>query len=67
MAENTQSARTSNTPVAHGWCTWHQAYASGVRLIDAHEHTSGPNSGGNRFACPPCMEKHGLVPLADRV
>jgi hypothetical protein len=60
----TQTADTPNTPTGYGWCAWHQNYARGVRLIEAHEEASGPR--GNVFACRPCREAYDLVPLADR-
>lgn len=49
---------------AYGWCSWHEAHASGVRLIQAHEQGSGP--GGGAFACRPCRESFGLVPFSER-
>lgn len=64
MADTTHTPDTSNTPTAYGYCSWHQGSAEGVRMIAVHEQASGP--GGGVFACPPCMEKHGLVPFADR-
>ena len=53
-----------NTPTAYAWCSWHDGFAEGVRLIDVIEQGSG--SGGNLFACEPCREIHRLVPYADR-
>lgn len=64
MAEPTQDTSTPNSPTAYGWCAWHNGFATGVRLIHVHEQASGP--GGSIFACGPCREKHGLVPLADQ-
>lgn len=63
MAEGTQDTTAPNTPVAYGWCHWHQSHASGVRLVRAIEQGSGV--GANFFACRPCREAYGLVPLAD--
>lgn len=47
-----------------GYCSWHGANASGVRLIHAHEQGSGP--GGGVFACHSCRMAYGLVPFADQ-
>lgn len=65
MAEPTQAPDTPTTPApaAYGWCSWHEGYASGIRLIHVHEQGSGP--GGGIFACGPCRETHRLVPFAD--
>lgn len=51
-------------PVAYGWCSWHEGYAGGIRLIHVHEQGSGP--GGGIFACGPCRDVHGLVPFSDQ-
>lgn len=64
MAEPTQPTATEDTPTAFGWCAWHLGIATGVRLINIIEQGSGP--GRTQFACPPCMDQHGLVPLTDR-
>lgn len=64
MAENRTPAPVQHTPASWGWCSWHSAFAAGVRLIQVHEQGSG--SGGGTYACPPCRQKHGLVPLADQ-
>lgn len=55
---------TASVVHAFGWCSWHQASAVGVRVIQIDEQGSG--SGGVRYACAPCREEHSLVPLADR-
>lgn len=64
MAEPTTTPDTSNTPGSYGYCAWHQAFASNVRLIQVHEQGSGP--GGGAFACRPCRESYGLVPFSDQ-
>jgi hypothetical protein len=64
MAEPTHTPDTSNTHGSYGYCAWHQAHASGVRLIQVQEQGSGP--GGGAFACRPCRESYGLVPFADQ-
>jgi hypothetical protein len=66
MAETTQADTFPGTPASYGWCAWHQKYARGVRLIRVEEAGSGPGTAGGKFACSPCREAHGLVPLADR-
>ncbi|WP_329545581.1 hypothetical protein OG548_14480 [Streptomyces sp. NBC_01356] len=38
-----------------------------MRLIDVIEHSSGPGTAGNHFACRPCREGYDLVPLADQL
>ena len=55
-----------SSPTGYGWCAWHQAFASGVRLIQVRDAGSGPGSGGNAFACNSCRVAYDLVPLADR-
>lgn len=65
MSEPTRTPDTSNTPTtAYGWCSWHEAHASGVRLIHSVEQGSGP--GGGAFACHSCRVAYDLVPFADR-
>lgn len=64
MAERTHTPDTSNSPRSYGWCSWHDGYAGGVRLIQVHEQGSG--AGGNVFACGPCRTAHKLVAFADR-
>lgn len=51
-------------PVAYGWCSWHGAFAGGVRLIHVQEQGSGP--GGGVFACGPCRVEHKLVLFGER-
>ncbi|MFC8985195.1 hypothetical protein [Streptomyces sp. NPDC057115] len=70
MAEPSQPTTTQDTPETtapperYGYCHWHQASARGIHLIDAIEQGSGP--GITYYACPPCIQTHRLVPLADR-
>lgn len=61
-----QNEDASGTPVGYGYCAWHRQFARGVRLIRVEEAGSGPGTMGNKFACPPCRQAYGLVPLADR-
>jgi hypothetical protein len=64
MAEPTQSPAQQDTPTNYGYCSWHQRFASDIRLIDVIEQGSG--AGGAHYACGPCREQHGLVPFAER-
>lgn len=66
MSESTQPAATGEetSPTAYAFCSWHQRFAGGVRLIDVIEQGSGP--GGAQYACGPCRKMYGLVPFADR-
>ena len=64
MSESTQPTATEGTPTAYGFCSWHQRFAAGVRLIDVIEQGSGP--GCVHYACPDCMTAYRLVPFADR-
>ncbi|MGY0067193.1 hypothetical protein ACWZEH_10245 [Streptomyces sp. QTS137] len=64
MDESTQTEDAAGTPTSYGFCSWHNRFAAGVRLIDVIEQGSGP--GHVHYACPPCREVHGLVPYADR-
>lgn len=66
MSQESQAAATANTPTGYGWCAWHQGHAEGVRLIEVIEQGSGPGTAGNHFACRPCRQGYGLVPLADQ-
>lgn len=60
----TQPTATEGNPTTYGFCSWHQRFADGVRLIDVIEQGSG--SGGTAYACRPCISLHRLVPFADR-
>ncbi|WP_328439396.1 hypothetical protein OHA71_23955 [Streptomyces sp. NBC_00444] len=64
----TETKTTPPKPKAagrNGWCSWHEAYARGVRLIRIEDAGSGPRQ-MSAFACRPCREAYDLVPLADR-
>lgn len=43
------------------WCDWHHGYAHGTALIHVREVGSGP--GIMQYACPDCVQEHGLTPL----
>ncbi|MFD7711245.1 hypothetical protein [Streptomyces sp. NPDC059786] len=67
MHDDTHAAAPSDRyDAVFGWCAWHGGHARGVRLIRVEEAGSGPCTAGSLYACPPCREKHGLIPLADR-
>lgn len=63
MSETTQATPGQTIPTIYAWCTWHAAYSHGCRLVRIVEQ--GSNGGGGIFACTPCREKNGLVPVAD--
>lgn len=67
MSQDPETEKTSAVPIGIGYCAWHKDIARGVRLVRIHEGGSGPNAAGRKFACAPCLEKFGLVPLADRL
>ncbi|MEU8728779.1 hypothetical protein AB0C68_05285 [Streptomyces tendae] len=65
MPETTHTQQDSDSgPRTIGWCAWHKDVADDVRVIQVDEQGSGP--GGVRHACQPCIDKHGLVPFAER-
>lgn len=62
MAEPTQD--TSPRTSTRNWCHWHEGPSETAVLVAAHERNSGPPF--PLYACAPCREQRGLVPLADR-
>jgi hypothetical protein len=62
--DSTQTEPGAGTPTGYGFCSWHNRFAAGVRLINVIEQASG--SGGAQYACGPCRQVHGLIPFADR-
>lgn len=64
MDENTDTF--PGAPTAIAFCAWHGDVARDVRLIHVHEAGSGPGTAGGKFACPPCRDQYGLIPLTDR-
>ena len=64
MADDTQTEGTPTTPVGYGYCSWHQRFTRGVRLVWVEEAGSGP--GGSLFACGPCRQTYSLIPFADQ-
>lgn len=47
------------------YCSWHRGHSDTARLVQAEDQGSAFGARG-LFACAPCREVHGLVPLADR-
>lgn len=64
MTKPTQPATTEDSPTDYGFCSWHDRFADDVRLIGMVEQGTGP--GSVQYACGPCREAHGLVPMEDR-
>lgn len=62
MAEPTHQTDSGNT--ARGWCHWHVGPSQTAVLVDAIERPSAAPF--SLYACAPCREQRGLVPLADR-
>jgi hypothetical protein len=65
MAEPTHAPtpRTDRAPTVQ-WCDWHKGPSETAVLVDAIERNSAPPI--PRYACAPCREQRGLIPLADR-
>ncbi|MEV8396182.1 hypothetical protein ACFVAF_39350 [Streptomyces sp. NPDC057596] len=64
MQERTQTEAAADTPSSFAWCSWHDDFSGTARLVRIIEAGSGP--GGGVFACRPCREQYGLVPVADQ-
>ncbi|MEV6589351.1 hypothetical protein [Streptomyces acidicola] len=62
---STEGTAATQRPRAYGYCSWHQGYAWGTRLVQLTDQGSGPGDPG-RFACPSCRVAYDLVPLADQ-
>lgn len=55
---------TSRTrPQIYGYCSWHKAYAYGVRVIHIARRRE---SAFVLYACGGCRDLYGLIPQADR-
>jgi hypothetical protein len=61
MAERTDGS--VSTAETRGWCHWHRGSSGTARLVQIIEQASGPGAG--LYACAPCREQRGLVPVAD--
>lgn len=64
MSINNKRDPGADADRSFAWCSWHRNYSSTARLIQIHEAGTGP--GGGLFACAPCREIYGLVPVADQ-
>ncbi|MFG2855719.1 hypothetical protein ACGFZ9_34465 [Streptomyces mirabilis] len=65
MPQPTQAASTAESPHdRQRWCHWHKGPSSTAVIVDAIERNSAPPIA--LWACAPCREQRGLVPLADR-
>jgi len=62
--DDTEGITKSST--GYGRCAWCRNFRDGIRLIQITEAGSGPATAGRLFACSPCREVYGLVPLADQ-
>ncbi|MFE0844917.1 hypothetical protein [Streptomyces rochei] len=59
MAESTQNQAPKDTPTSYGYCSWHDRFSEGVRLIRL-------GSGDTHYACPQCVHIFKLTPYEDR-
>lgn len=59
-------ATPSNTTVhvPFGWCHWHKGPSGTAVLVTIIEQGSGPGAG--LYACAPCREQRGLVPVEEQ-
>ncbi len=57
MEQSTESPRS-------GWCHWHKGPSGTAVLVQVIEQNSGP--GAALYACAPCREQRGLVPIAEQ-
>lgn len=64
MAQPTQAASTAESlDELHRWCHWHKGPSETAILVDAIERNSAPPIA--LYACAPCREQRGLIPLSD--
>jgi hypothetical protein len=65
MAEPTHTPlRSTGRRSTASWCHWHKGPSETAVVVDAIERNSAPPI--PLWACAPCREQRGLVPLADR-
>ncbi|GHC26947.1 MULTISPECIES: hypothetical protein [Streptomyces rochei group] len=62
MDESTQTEAGQGTPGAYGFCSWHQRFSEGIRLINL---TPEGADGKVHYACPQCVHIFKLTPYAD--
>ncbi|MEW2161463.1 hypothetical protein AB0912_00400 [Streptomyces sp. NPDC007084] len=64
MADDTQTDDSATTPRDRArWCDWHKGPSETAVLVDAIERNSAPPVA--LYACAPCREQRGLVPLSE--
>ncbi|WP_432104881.1 hypothetical protein [Streptomyces sp. bgisy091] len=63
MTKNT-GGTTTEAEARQGHCHWHRGPSGTAVLVQIIEQCSGPGAG--LYACAPCREQRGLVPLADQ-
>ncbi|MGW3813430.1 hypothetical protein [Streptomyces sp. NPDC005046] len=63
MADHTHAPSTPASPTRPGWCHYHRGQSETAVLVDAIERNSAPPIA--LYACAPCREQRGLLPLAD--
>lgn len=64
MDESTYPEAGGESPRMVAWCSWCDGVSDTVRLVAFVEQGTGP--GGSLYACQPCRDVHGLIPVADR-
>ncbi|WP_338683990.1 hypothetical protein QD712_25970 [Streptomyces acidiscabies] len=57
------NGRAAEGAGVYGWCTWHRAYAYGLRVISLVEEGRAAYV---LYACGHCRTLYGLIPQADR-
>jgi hypothetical protein len=55
---------STDPPPDTGWCHWHEGPSETAVLVDAVEKNSAPPY--PLYACAPCREQRGLIPLSER-
>ncbi|GGQ38726.1 hypothetical protein ACFFKE_32505 [Streptomyces mutabilis] len=59
MEESTQNQAADGTPTSYGYCSWHDRFSEGVRLIRL-------GSGDMHYACVHCVRIYKLTPYEDQ-
>jgi len=63
MAKPTHAPALSTEQAPGQWCHWHKGRSETAVLVDAIEKNSAPPH--PLYACAPCREQRGLIPMAD--
>jgi hypothetical protein len=53
-------------PRTIAYCNWHRGLSDTARLVRVPADQGSGRGAPGLFACAPCREQHGLVPLEDR-